>query len=119
MPLPQLQTQSDRTRRLAITIPASATTAGATILSLLLAAGLTTAEQAQMVGVKILGLTQAGGSRAAFDVADEAVAGTFTAASQRVAAAADYIEPAATDYLSAVRAAANATIAAIAVVYLG
>ncbi len=118
MPDPRIQTQSARTRRFAITIPASASTNGATIRALLVAAGYDQNAQGSLIGVKILGLKADGTDRSAFDVANTNTAASFTAVSQRVALAADYIEPAADDADSAVRAVANATIAAVAVAYL-
>lgn len=103
----------------AITIPASGTTTGATIASLLAAGGFVVGPLQSISRVKILGTKADGSARAAFDVANAASAASFTAASRQIAASADYDEPFISGDTTALRAAAAATIAAIAVVTLG
>lgn len=117
MPDPRLQTKPARSKRYAITIPASGTTTGATIRSLLVTAGWV-ASDGQISGVKILAFKADASDRAAFDVADAATAAEFTRVKEAVKLATEWVGPGADDADRAVRAAANATIAAVAVVSL-
>ena len=95
--------------RKTVTIPAAAGTA-ATLASL---ASLTTDEQNNIVGLKILGKCTDGSDRGAILVGDSTLS-----LPQYVASAADYSEPAVADHLySYVRANSGAAIANVCVLF--
>ena len=105
-----------RSRRFTITIPASAGTP-ATIESLVaaVAAAGDVADIATVVGCKIDGLLTSGSNRPAMLVGDSTVSSL-----QYIAAGEDYNEPTIDEYKKAyVIAAANATIDAVAILYIG